>query len=128
MVQVFKDGKHYRFGTSEKPPKLPEEGREQPQVCALKVKAFKKVAKQGECFVAIVKAMATEKPSQAAVNAVEANRANAYERVLKKFSSVFESLPKGMPPDGRVQQRIELQPDARPKSRPPYRLSQLEEA
>ena len=62
-----------------------------------------------------------------AVNAVEANKASVFERVLKQYASVFEPLSPGLPPEGRVQHHIELQPGARPKSRPPYRLSKFEE-
>ncbi len=127
MVQVFQHEKYHRFGTSDRPPTSREEGKK-PQVCVLSAKAFKKASRKGECFVALVKAMAASQTSKAAVNAVEANRASAYERVLKRFASVFESLPKGLPPEREVQHHIELQPDARPKSRPPYRLSKLEEA
>ena len=59
---------------------------------------------------------------------VEAKAPKQYEAVLKKFSTVFEPLQKGLPPERDVLHKIELQPGASmPKARPPYRLSQFEE-
>ena len=125
QVQVHQDGKYHRFGTSEHAP-ASREGKEAPHVNVLSAKAFRKACKKGDCFVAHIVTLLDKAP-RAAANVVEANRANAYERVLKKYALVFESLPKGLPPEREVQHNIELQPDARPKSRPPYRLSKLEE-
>ena len=126
LVQVFQDGKFHRFGTSVTPP-VSKEQTGQPQVSVLSAKAFRKASRKGEHFVGMVRALHETQSARAALNAVEANKANAYERVLKKYASVFEPLPKGLPPEREVQHNIELQPDARPKSRPPYRLSKLEE-
>ena len=126
LVQVYDDGKFHRFGTSVAPP-AHREGKEEPQVAVLTVKAFKRACRKGECFVGSVTQLLGKHGCTPAVNAVEANMASVYERVLKKYASVFEPLSAGLPPDGRVQHHIDLQPEARPKARSPYRLSKLED-
>ena len=126
LVQVFADDKFHRFGTSAAPP-VHAVGGEEPQVAVMTVKAFKRACRKGECFVGSVTQLLGKHGQAPAVNAVEANRASVYERVLKKYASVFEPLQAGLPPDGSVQHHIDLQPEARPKARPPYRLSKFEE-
>ena len=61
---------------------------------------------------------------RAAVNAVEAN---ILEQTLEWYASVFAPLSLGLQPAGRVRHRTELQLGARPKSKPPSKLSQFEE-
>ena len=57
--------------------------------------------KHGEAFMRYVRCTdEIGSVDRAAVNAVEADKANAYQRVLRKYSAVFESLPKGLPQIG----------------------------
>ena len=50
-----------------------------------------------------------------------------YSEVLNKFKKLFCGLPPRLPPEGGVHHHIDLEPGARPKARPPYRLSKFEE-
>ena len=127
LVQVFKDDKFHRFGTSATPPPVHQDGVQEADVAVLTAKAFRRASRKGDCFIGSLTQLMGKTGCRPAVNAVEANKANVFERVLKQYASVFEPLSPGMPPEGRVQHHIDLQPGARPKSKPPYRLSKFEE-
>ena len=126
QVQVLQDGKYHRFGASSKP-KQPASAGDLPRVAALSAKQFRTASRKGERFVGYVRATSNGKLDTASLNAVEANRASIYERVLKKHEAVFQQLPKGLPPERDVDHHIDLQPGSRPTARPPYRLSKFEE-
>ena len=133
QVQVFDDGKYHRFGTStRRKAKSPQANA--PDVSMLEVKQFKKACKKGDCFIAAIHSVdpGTHMPDgEAGLNAVDATREPLgnpeYADVLNRFKTVFGGLPKGLPPEREVDHHIELQPGSRPKAKPPYRLSKLEE-
>ena len=128
QVQVCIDEKWHRFGATQKR-QAPREPGCAPHVAVMTAKQFKKASGKGDCFAAYLRMVGTcsKAAGAAACNAVEANRASVYERVLKQFASVFEELPPGLPPEREVQHHIDLQPGSKPAARPPYRLSKMEE-
>ena len=128
LVQVFQKDKFHRFGSSSTAPTPVHQEKEgEPTVAVLTAKAFRRACKKGECFVGSLTQLMGTGSTGPAINAVEANKASVYERVLKQYASVFEPLTPGLPPDDRVHHHIDLQPGARPKAKPPYRLSKFEE-
>ena len=132
QVQVFHDGKYHRFGTFEKRRVKPDASGN-PDVCMLSVKQFKKACKKGDCFVASIHSIQKgESPEEGGgLNAVDASREPQgnpeYAEVLNRFKVVFSGLPEGLPPERGIEHHIDLQPGSRPKAKPPYRLSKLEE-
>ena len=138
VVQVLQEGKFHRFGTSQKPFTADGEVEAAPQVSGMTVKAFRKQVRSGECFIAYIKACQPETSHE--VNAVATDGGSTpsdpcreptgnpqYAEVLQAYAKVFAGLPPGLPPERAVQHTIDLLPGSRPKAKPPYRLSKLEE-
>ena len=50
------------------------------------------------------------------------------EKIRQEYRDVFpENLPKGAPPNGKMQRYIEIEPGSDPPYRPPYRLGSTEQ-
>ena len=136
QVQVWKEDTAHRFGTRNRP--CPPKEEKSAAVSVLAAAPFAKACKKGgETFIAVVRAL--QEPAMAAavaqelppgLGAMDDDRTSGqrpYAEVLEQYASVFAPLPPGIPPNRGVEHHIDLTPGARPKAKPPYRLSQLEE-
>ena len=83
------------------------------------------VRKNCAVFVAVVRTDATSETSSPD-SSDDASLSARAQPLLMEYADVFQTLPKGLPPERGVDHKIELEPGHSPPSRPTYRLSPKE--